>query len=189
MRTAALVTLLALMSAVAANADDEAWVSVAERSELSFLPRYQGEQLQGRFNEFEVLLTLQAPGGEPGALTVRVAVGAADMQDDEVNAELREPEWFDAAEHPFAEFRSTDIAPNGQGYRARGTLSLRGERRDLELRFRLEADGELRVLSGGVDLARSRWGVGGGEWADDSALAEQVELRYRVVLRPREAGG
>lgn len=189
MRTAALVVvLLALATATTTRAGEEAWVSVAERSELIFLPRYEGEQLQGRFDDFEVTLTLREPGGEPSALTVRVAVGAADMQDDEVNAELREPDWFDAAAHPLAEFRSTDIVPDGGVYLARGRLDLRGLQRDLQLRFRLEADGALRLLSGSVDLARSRWGVGGGEWADDSALAEQVEVRYRVILRPREAG-
>lgn len=165
-------------------ASETRWVSRAADSELAFSAWYEGNELPGRFEQFEARLELDASDGELRALNVQVEVGSADMNDREINEELREPEWFDTTAFPRAEFSSSEIRPAGADYVAVGRLRLKGIEKDLEIPLEWRRDGDSATLSGTVVLLRHDWQVGSGEWASETRLADRVELRYRVTLTP-----
>jgi len=165
-------------------ASETRWLSHATDSELAFSAWYEGEELPGRFEQFEARLELDAVDGKLRALTVEVEVGSADMNDREINEELREPEWFNATAFPRAEFSSSEIRPVGAHYVAVGRLRLKGIEKALEIPLEWRRDGDFATLSGTVVLLRNDWQVGSGEWASETSLADRVELRYRVTLTP-----
>jgi polyisoprenoid-binding protein YceI len=123
-------------------------------------------------------------GTGPGTLAVQVELASADMNDREINAELAEPDWFDVASFPRAEFRSDEIRPGPSGYLASGHLRLKGIEKALEIPLEWRRDGDRAMLSGTVILSRGQWQVGVGDWAGDSRLEDRVELSYTVDLAP-----
>lgn len=177
-------TAALLLTAGMARAGEAQWVSRATDSELAFSAWYEGEELPGRFERFEAHLDLDEAGGEPRALTVQVEVNSVDMNDRQINEELVERDWFDAAAFPQAVFASDEIKRAGEGYLAAGRLRLKGIEKSLEIPIEWRRDGDSATLSGTVTLMRRDWQIGTGQWASDASLADRVELRYRVTLTP-----
>lgn len=176
---------LSLVGPSIAVTADETWLSRAADSELLFSAWYEGEELPGRFADFEARVQLNDAGDGPRSLVVEVQVGSADMNDREINAELAEPDWFHAASFPIAEFASSEIQRTATGgYVATGRLRLKGIEKPVELPLEWRRDGDSATLSGSLLLLRRNWQVGVGEWASDASLADRVEVRYRVTLEP-----
>jgi hypothetical protein len=40
------------------------------------------------------------------------------------------------------------------------------------------------LASGRVSLKRSQFDIGGGEWADPSVVADDLEARFKMLLNP-----
>ena len=167
-----------------ALADGVEWRSEAASSELAFSAWYEGGELPGVFKDFEVLVELDEPDTGPRTLVVEVEVGSVDMKDREVNAELSESDWFDAASFPVAVFTSRDVRPAGSGFLAVGHLRLKGIEKPLEVPLEWRRDGDSASLTGSITLSRQHCRVGTGEWASDASLADRVELLFRVALAP-----
>lgn len=182
--TALWSALALLVSAGTALADGNQWRSTAAGSELAFSAWYEGEELTGHFEVFAVRVELDEGGAEPVALKVEVTVDSADMKDREVNEELKEPDWFDAASFPTAVFASSEIRAADSGYVATGHLLLKGIDRPLEIPLNWRRDGDSATLSGMIALSRRDWQIGAGEWSSDASLSDRVELRYTVTLTP-----
>ena len=178
------VALLLASGAGPVVADEAPWLANTDDGDLEFSAWYEGDELRGSFAHFNVRAQLDPAGDGPQALTVEVRVGSADMRDREVNEELREPDWFDAASFPLAVFQCDEVRPAESGYLAAGTLHLKGIDRPLVLPLELQRDGDTATLSGSVILSRRDWQIGTGEWADDERLEDRVEVRYRVALQP-----
>jgi polyisoprenoid-binding protein YceI len=187
MRTPAGLACCALLCAPGLLAAEPGqWTSVAADSELAFSAYYEGEELPGRFASFDVRLETDEGSGMPVALFVQVRTASADMKDREINAEIVEPEWFDAAAFPDATFESRDIRPADSGFLARGCLRIKGVEQALEIPLEwAQADGTA-ILSGTSTLSRQAWQVGTGEWANNASLSDRVDLRYRVTLLPAD---
>jgi len=176
----------ALQIPVAASAATEgvSWVSQAPESTLAFSAWYDGEELTGTFTDFRVRVVVDEGRSGPATLEVEVRMRSADMNDREINTELSEAEWFDSSSFPVAAYTSKVIRPVSSGYLASGELRLKDSRQNLEIPLLWERTDGLARLSGSVVLSRRAWQVGTGEWADDTRLADRVEVRYEVTLAP-----
>jgi polyisoprenoid-binding protein YceI len=187
MRPALRATLtLLLCSALPAAADEARWQSVTQGSELTFAARYEGEEIPGRFDRFEVRLKTNPSNSQPVSLSVEIDVGSIDMNDDEANQTLAEPDWFDSAAYPATRFDSDDIRRADQGYVAHGRLRIKGVERELVVPLDWSTDGDLGKLAGSAILSRLAWQVGVGEWASDSSLEDQVRVNFRIGMRRAE---
>lgn len=176
------VFALLILAATPLPAADPQWQSRAESSALGFSAWYEGEEIPGRFSRFGVSLTTDAATGKPVALTVEIDVTSADMNDDEINRALAEPEWFDTATFPAARFVAENIRPAEAGYLAAGRLRIKDVERSLEAPFAWRPDGDRATLSGSIDLSRLAWEIGIGEWSSDASLADRVRVRFEVEL-------
>jgi len=173
-----LLILFALAPSTGATATGTA---VSETGEIRFVARYEALPLDGVFKRFRVEMTVDRATDEPRALRVVVATGSADMNDRDVNAELKTPAFFAAERFPEAVFSSPQIRREPDGsYVATGTLELKGASRPLTVPFRLSASTSGRELSGEVTVSRLDWNVGQGEWAATDRIAAAVEIRFRI---------
>jgi len=92
---------------------------------------------------------------------------------------LPTPEWFDAAAHPTAEFRTTSIRHSGSGYEAAGQLTIKGHARPVTLPFTLTIDGDHARMSGHLSISRSDFDIGVHSDANDM-IAQNVTISVRV---------
>jgi polyisoprenoid-binding protein YceI len=103
---------------------------------------------RGAFTDFDV--TLDNIGGEP-VIYGAVRVGSVDVRDDNLNAHLLSPDFFDAERTPEIRFTSTDIRTEGDELVVDGELEIKGTNRPVEARG---------TIVGPVENVAGREGVG-----------------------------
>ena len=176
---------LVLMLAYAGSGKAAEWRMEPAASRLEFTATYQGEPAPGQFKQFDTKLRLDPARPDKSELVVTVTLTSFDMGSAELNDAVRGPEWFDLAKFVRAEFRSTDIEAAGTGrYVARGTLSLKGTKRPIDVPFQWRADGKDATMTGEIMLDRTAFGIGTGEWATGDPIAVSVRVNFNVKLRP-----
>jgi polyisoprenoid-binding protein YceI len=181
-RVASLAGSLLLAVAVPAQAAD--WTMDAEASRLDFTATFEQAAAPGVFRDFETRVRLEVDKPAEARLDVTIDVRSADMNSADVNRAISGPEWFDSARFPRAEFHATDIRrTDGARYLARGTLSLKGVQRPVEVPFAWTEAREAARMQGEFIVKRGAFGIGTGEWAATSAIGPDVKITFDVRLR------
>lgn len=152
--------------------------TVQPGSTLGFTTAWSGEAIQGRFERWSADVMFSPVDLANSKVVVSIDMGSARTGDDQRDASLPAPDWFDTASHPKAVFTATRFERSGEGrYVARGTLSLRGVSRPMTLPFRLEIDGDRARVRGVTSLDRTAFGVGQGEWTSTDQIPAKVSVR------------
>lgn len=151
----------------------------------------------GKFKKFAGQIVLNEEDLARCSVEVEVQVGSIDTGIDERDAHLRRGEFFDEANHPSITFKSSRIERTAEGYRALGTLTLRGVAKEVALTFRKTGlswtDGRpVLGVAGEFKVSRSEYGVG-VDWRHtviDNFLGDEVGVEFFVWTtkgRPIEA--
>lgn len=180
---ASLALLMCAAAAVPAAAQSRA-VDVA-KSRIAFI--YTIDQkitVEGRFPKFAAQVTFDEKQPEKGAVKLEIDLGAIDTGGSEGDTEARRPLWFDVPKFPTAAFASTAVRKTGDGrYEAAGKLTIKGKTRDASIPFSAAAaPGGGLVVQGRLVVKRLAFGVGEGQWADVSQIADDVEVRFNLAL-------
>jgi polyisoprenoid-binding protein YceI len=181
-RPAWLLALGVLVSGQALPAD---WKMDPAPSRLQFVASFEKNAAPGVFKEFDTRLARFEPDKpEAAKLDVTVKVTSADMKSGDVNRAIRGPEWFDFVRFPQAEFRAEDIRRVAPGrYLARGVLSLKGIRKELEVPFTWQESAGAATMEGELNVERLQFGIGTGEWANGNTIGLGVRVKFTVRLR------
>ena len=176
------LVLLFAIAALPAAADECYSVDPAGGS-VSFELKQAGSPFRGSFRRF---------GGEICVAQDRVAridvwlePASVETGLPEIDAALKEREFFDVARHPRIAFASESARVRGDQQVARGTLDIKGRRRNADVPFRLGESGGKPVVSGSFTLDRLDYGIGTGEWSDTRWLGGEVKLDFSATLSRR----
>lgn len=160
------------------------WQVLPEASRLEFSATYQGLPVPGVFRRFDVSMAFEPDHLAGSRLDVSVMVASADMSSADVNQTIKGPEWFDAGRFPEARFENAVIAQVGAGrYRATGTLTLKGVRREVTVPFSWSVAGDTASMKGQLTLRRTDFNIGTGEWASGGTIGLDVPLSFSLKLR------
>lgn len=156
---------------------------VAAQSEISFVSRQMGVPIEGRFKTFGADLSFDPRRPESGRVTLTIALGSVSFAAEQAQAEVVKPAWFDVARFAQAQFQSTAIKATGGGrFEVVGKLKLKGLTRDLSVPVTLVQAANSGTATGSFMLRRLDYRIGDGEWADTSAVADEVQVRLRFAL-------
>ena len=182
MRGASFLALGVFVSVHALAAD---WRMDPAPSRLEFIATFEKNAAPGVFKEFDTRLARFEPDKpEAAKLDVTVRITSADTKSGDVNRAIRGPEWFDFGRFPQAEFHAEDIRRVAPGrYLARGVLSLKGVRKELEVPFTWQESANAATLEGELNVERLQFGIGTGEWANGSTIGLGVRVKFNVRLR------
>lgn len=170
---------------LAAGQSDAKWCSSPEDSELRFFVRFEGTDTPGVFGRFQVDMDFDSNTLTDSSLEVTIPIVSADMNSPDLNEGMLQPEWFGAADFPIAEFRSTQIEPTAEAdFVALGSLSLKGNEQAVNVPFTWQSNGERARIQGSLILSRIEFGIGLGEWSDDSTIGHAVRVEFDVALAP-----
>ena len=175
--------MLALLVAVALPAAAADWRMDAAASRLDFAASFENTPAPGVFKEFAARVSSDGDTPAGGRLDVTIRVASADMSNADVNKAIAGPEWFDFARHPQATFQSAEVRRDGGRYLARGTLTLKGVARQVDVPFTWNAAGDAATMEGEFTAQRSAFGIGTGEWAATNVIGPDVKVKFRVRLR------
>ena len=88
-----------------------------------------------------------------------------------------------AARFPQATFLSSGIKGLGAGrFEVVGKLSIKGLARDLSVPVQMVQTGAQSTATGAFIIKRLDFQVGEGEWTDTSMRANDVNVRFKLVL-------
>ena len=161
------------------------WAVDPTTSRLGFVGTWEGTPFEGVFHRFHADIDFDPDSLQRSRFDVQVAVGSADTESSDRDAELIGPTWFGAQAHPEARFVATAFRADGPGrYVAQGTLTLKGISRPLSLPFSWHAQGKAAVLDTEVVLRRTDFKVGEGEWASGETIGLDVRVVGHLSLRP-----
>jgi len=103
------------------------WAIDPSHSSVEFVVRHLVvTKVKGRFGAFEG--TIHVDPADPTGSTVEttIQVASVDTHDEQRDAHLRSPDFFDAERFPTIAFRSTAVRRDGSGYDVEGELTIKG---------------------------------------------------------------
>jgi polyisoprenoid-binding protein YceI len=177
--------LILLLACIALPAAAEEWKMDAGQSRLGFSLKQMNVPTEGGFKRFLASATFDPAKPEAGQFRIDVDIDSIDTGSDEGDSEVRRAIWFDTARYPKATFTSTRVRREANGsFTAFGNLTIKGQTRPYSAPFSLlrQPDGGF-LAQGRFPLKRSDFGIGGGDW--DEVVANEVDIRFKIVLLPR----
>lgn len=155
--------------------------------EFTFTLQFEGEPIKGEFRGFDVEFDFDPACLDAAKLRVVVDLRAADMGDPDMNNILFDPAWFDIQQFSEAVFVSDAITEQAPGeYIATGTLDLKGTVKRIAVPFSWRRSGAQATLQGELELKRTDFEVGSGEWANTDSIGIDVRLDFTVRLSAKE---
>lgn len=156
---------------------------VPAQSEVTFVAKQLGVPLQGRFKVFSAQTAFDPRQLATSKIGFQVDLGSVALNA-EADAELGKPEWFNTARFPKAVFQSSAIRQLSPGkFELSGKLNIKGQARDLVVPVQLTQAQGLSTATGGFTLKRLDFKVGDGDWADPSIVANDVQVKFKLVLQ------
>lgn len=165
-------------------AQAKSWSVDAAASKLGFIGSYQEEPFSGKF-PFEAIIEFDPSALALAKLDVTVSVSKVDSENEERDAALSEPDWFDFAKFPQARFVTTAIKETASGYLADATLTIRNTTRKITFPFSWSERDGIATLKAKITLNRLDYGLGAGEWEDPEVIGHEVEVNVLVIARPK----
>ena len=181
----ALTLAAALLSAIAqpAAAQPKPALLVPAGSEIGFTTKQMGVPVDGKFSAFNAQIALDPKKPETGTVSFSIDTGSARFGSAELDAEVPKPTWLSVALFPKATFQSSSIKSAGAGrFEVAGKLAIKGSVRDITVPVQLVQSGTTSTASGAFTIKRLEFKVGEGEWTDTSLLANDVQVRFKLVL-------
>ena len=156
---------------------------VPAQSEIAFVSRQMGVPVEGKFKKFDAQVSLDPKQPEGGKVALTIDVGSASLGVPETDAELPKAPWFNTARFPQASFQSSAIKSLGGGkFEVKGMLDIKGNARELVVPVTLSQQGATSTATGSFTIKRLDFKIGEGEWADTSMVANDVQVKFRLVL-------
>ena len=182
-----LMTCMALAALPAALAQPAPAQLLPAGSEITFVTRQMGVPVEGKFGKFSARIALDPRQPAGGSVGISIETGSARFDSVEVDAEVPKPTWLNVAKFPQATFQSSAIKATGPGrFEVAGQLGIKGALRDIVVPVQIVQAGgpgaPTSTATGTFTIKRLDFKVGEAEWADTSMLANDVQVRFKLVL-------
>jgi polyisoprenoid-binding protein YceI len=169
-----------LLAAAPAPANDIDYT----QSRIGFTFKQMNVPVEGNFRKFRAQMRFDDQRPEASRAEIEVDLTSIDTGAPDGDAEAQRKPWFDTATNPTAKFVSSGVqrlAPDR--YEITGKLTLKGRARDLKVPVELTRAGATRSFAGSFVLKRLEYAIGDGPWADVETVADEVQVRFRIVQR------
>lgn len=154
-----------------------------KRSKISFVYKLEKTVLvEGAFPKWRAQLSFDEKNLAKSSVRLEIDLLATDTGNADSDKEVQRPRWFDTAANPRASFVSDSIRKAGNGYEAVGKMTLKGKTQDLTVPFTFTN----QTAQGKFIVRRLAFGVGDGQWADTSQVADEVEVRFNIILQEKK---
>lgn len=166
------------------------WTIDPAGSALSFTATQNGAPTEGGFGAFSGTIAFDPDDLAGTRIEIDVDMGSVTGPYDAFSDTLKQDVWFASAAFPKAHYSSSSVtrAPEG-GYRAEGTLTLRGIGAPVALTFDFKqfgprdgTPGTLRAVAvGDATVMRTVFGVGQGAWAKTDEVKDAVGVHFTIA--------
>ena len=152
------------------------------KSEITFVSRQMNVPVQGRFRKFTAQIAFDPTKPAASRAVIEVELGSIDTGSADADAEVGKKAWFNTSAFPIAKFASRSVTQSGPDkFEARGKLSIKGIDQDVAAPFSVKRAGDAVTYEGGFSLKRLQFKIGEGIWSDTDTVADEVQVKFRIV--------
>jgi polyisoprenoid-binding protein YceI len=179
MRLHALFPFLALMAIGApATADNVDYA----KSEITFVSKQMNVPVQGRFRKFTAQIVFDPRKLASSKAEISVDLASIDTGSTEADDEVGKKAWFNTSAFPTAKFSSSTVTQTSPDrYEARGKISIKGIGQQVISPFSVKRNGDVVTYDGAFTLKRLQFKIGEGVWSDTETVADEVQVKFRIV--------
>lgn len=151
------------------------------RSQVTVLSRQMNVPVEAPFKRFSAQISFEPNKPETSSARVEIDLNSFDIGDQDINDNVKDPNWFDTKQHPTARFVSSTVRALGGGkFEARGPLTIKGRTFDVIAPFVVKTNGADRIFEGAFPIRRLQYNVGDRHWRDTTVVADEVLIRFRL---------
>jgi len=157
---------------------------VPAKSSVTFSYKQMGVAVDGRFKKFAAQVNFDPAKADAAKASFDVELASVDAGSSEADDEVVTKSWFNAAAFPKASFVAKQFkqtAPNQ--YEVTGSLSIKGQTRDVKFPMKHTAQGKDGVLTGGFTLKRGDFNIGEGMWAKFDVVANDIQVNFSLTAQ------
>jgi polyisoprenoid-binding protein YceI len=157
---------------------------VPAKSSVTFSYKQMGVAIDGRFKKFAAQVNFDPAKAEAGKASFDVELASVDAGSSEADDEVLTKSWFNAAAYPKATFVAKQFkqtAPNQ--YEVTGSLSIKGQTREVKFPMKHTPQGKDGVLTGGFTLKRGDFNIGEGMWAKFDVVANDIQVNFSLTAQ------
>ena len=152
------------------------------RSSLSFVSKQMNVPVEGQFKSFRSKLAFDPAKPAAARAELEIDLASIDAGSKDANDEVASKAWFNTREFPVAKFVSTTVKPlGGNRFEVAGRMTIKGRTLDLTTPVTLRQEGNSASFDGSLVLKRADYGIGDGVWADFGTVANEVQVKFRLV--------
>ena len=183
MNTALKNLLLVSAAALSLQAHAAPYQSIVPaKSSITFNFKQMGVSADGRFKKFTAQVNFDPTKAAQGKASFEVELASVDTGSGEADQEVVSKSWFNTAAFPKAQFVSQRIqqtAPNQ--YEVLGTLSIKGQSREVKFPMKHTPQGKDGLLTGGFAMKRADFGIGEGMWSKFDVVANDIQVNFSIT--------
>ena len=160
------------------------WLMQPKESKLTFVGTQAGAEFEGVFDKFTADIKFDPKDLAGSRFDVKIDVASVNTQDSERDDTMKGSDLFDVKRWPTSHYVADKFTDRGGGkFSATGKLTLRDVTRDVPIEFTFEDKNGSAWLKGSAKLKRIEFGVGQGEWKDTSTVANDVKIKFALLLK------
>lgn len=154
-----------------------------DKSRISCVSRQENVPVEAQFRKFTAQIAFDPARPEAGTAQIEIDLGSFDIGFAEYNEDAKGKNWFDVRNFPRAKFVSTGMRALGGGrFEARGPLTIKGRTHEVAAPFTYREDAGIGVFDGVFAIRRLQYNIGEGVWKDTDTVANEVQIRFRIVV-------
>jgi len=188
-----LLATLALNTADNAKLDPIPWKIDKVHSNIKFQVRHFFTPVEGSFEDYEGKIHFSPDDLAGSTIDVKIPIESINTKNKKRDGHLMSEDFFHAEKHPYMHFKSTSIkkAKGKNSFVAKGTMTIRGEKKDFDLPFQLlgvqdhpmKDDGtKLAGIKSSFKINRTDYNVGVNDWAATAVVGDEVTVELLLEL-------
>jgi polyisoprenoid-binding protein YceI len=162
----------------------------AGKSALSFVSKQMNVPVEGQFKSFRSKIAFDPAKPAAAKAEFEIDLASIDAGSKDANDEVATKAWFDTKAFPLAKFVATSVKPLGNNrFEVAGKMSIKGRTLDLTTPVTLRQEGNSATFEGALVIKRADYAIGEGMWADFGTVANEVQIKFRLVAIAAAAAG
>ncbi|PUE33405.1 YceI family protein [Limnohabitans sp. Jir72] len=158
---------------------------VPAKSSVTFSYKQMGVSIDGRFKKFAAQVNFDPAKADAAKASFDVELASVDAGSSEADDEVVTKSWFNAAAFPKASFVAKQFKPTALNqYEVTGSLTIKGQTREVKFPMKHTAQGKDGVLSGSFTLKRGDFNIGEGMWAKFDVVANDIQVNFSLTAQP-----
>ena len=155
----------------------------ATKSNVTATGKQLGVPVTGKFKKITGDVVFNSAQLAQSKARIDIDVGSYDMGMADYNQNIIGTDWFNAAKFPKSSFVSTGIkAAGANNYTVSGQFTLKGRVQAVSFPVTVKTEGVNQIFDGVLTVKRNAFGVGSGDWADTSLVADDVAIKFHIVV-------